>query len=93
MMCAVYLKMICLVSLFIMISTCQDLINGNINCSTTDYTGTNVNYYNACNSDYNSTQRIIEFGVDCCIREARDSMTEFFKISRKIKLDNNTVSK
>jgi len=78
-----------------LISTCHGLINGNQICETDEnYVGyTDLNHYNACyKADYNSTQRIIQFGVDCCIIEAENSMREFFKIARKIKLDNYIVS-
>jgi len=84
--------MIYLALLFAFISTCQGLINGNINCSlSTNYT--DLENYNACKEiNYNSTQRIVKYGVDCCIVEARYNMRNFSKIARKIKFDNFTVS-
>ena len=77
-----------------LISTCHGLINGNLICET-NVSYIDLNHYDACDTiDYNSTQRIIQFGVDCCIREAVNSMSEFFKIARKItlRLDVYTVS-
>lgn len=43
-------------------------------------------------SYYNSAERIKEYGVDCCIREAKYNMRNFSLISRNIRLDNAIVS-
>ena len=80
--------MICLMLLFALISICQSLINGNMNCTLAN-NYTDVNNHDICDTEgYKSAERIEEYGVDCCIKEAQDNMIDFSKILQKINLDD-----
>ena len=84
--------MICLVLLLALISTCQSLINGNMDCTlANDYT--DLHNHDACdNEDYDSAERIEKYGVGCYIKEAQHNMINFSTISRKIRFDDAAVS-
>jgi len=61
--------------------TCQGLLNGNFNCSG-DGNFSNGENFNACeDATYISSDRLEQFGVDCCIEEARYSMLNFSRAS------------
>jgi len=79
--------MLCLVFVFTSV-TCQGIPNGDFECRA-DGSHSNVGNYNACrNSTYISSERVQQFGVDCCIKEAQYSMGNFSKISESITFDN-----
>ena len=90
------LKMIQLLfcSVLSLTATCQPLTNGNFVCGKEDTE--EVGNYDACSKkDYKSALRYQNFGIDCCIEEARESMNEFFKLFQKVdfgSLEAETVS-
>jgi len=70
--------------------TCQGISNGDFECRKNG-SYSHVNHFGACkNATYISSHRLKQFGVDCCIEEARHSMDDFYEISSSINFTNNT---
>ena len=68
--------------------TCQGISNGDFECRKNG-SHSHVNHFSACkNANYNSSDRLKQFGVDCCIEEARYSMLNFSEISMSINFSN-----
>jgi len=75
--------------------TCQHISNGDFKCGT-DGDHQHVGDNNECGTNnYISSERVQQFGVDCCIKEAQYNMDNFSNISISIIsdiFDNDTVS-